>query len=307
MKQLSQPSDLNYKERKVCLAIGMFDGVHLGHQQVLLQAVRSASQNNAISVAITFDQHPANIISPGQAPAIIQTQAQRIRTIELLGIKAILIIKFDQEFSLKTGESFIQELSQGFGSIHSICVGKDFMFGHNRDGNFKSLQKLGQKFGFISYGLQSVMLDGQKISSTRIRTALHEGKLDEAKKMLGRKFSIEGLVIKGDGKGRKIGFPTANLETKGLILPPNGVYAAHARLNGKSFKSVVNIGIRPTINKTSSLLQVETHLLEFNTEIYGQVIEIEFISRLRDEILFNSIEKLKKQISCDIDHAKNLF
>ena len=307
MKQLSQPSDLNYKERKVCLAIGMFDGVHLGHQQVLLQAVRSASQNNAISVAITFDQHPANIISPGQAPAIIQTQAQRIRTIESLGIEAILIIKFDQEFSLKTGESFIQELSQGFGSIHSICVGKDFMFGHNRDGNFKSLQKLGQKFGFISYGLQSVMLDGQKISSTRIRTALHEGKLDEANKMLGRKFSIEGLVIKGDGKGREIGFPTANLDTKGLILPPHGVYAAHARLNGKSLKSVVNIGIRPTINKTSSLLQVETHLLEFNNEVYGQVIEIEFISRLRDEILFNSIEELKKQISSDINHAKNLF
>ena len=307
MKQLSQPSDLNYKERKVCLAIGMFDGVHLGHQQVLLQAVRSASQNNAISVAITFDQHPANIISPGQAPAIIQTQAQRIRTIELLGIKAILIIKFDQEFSLKTGESFIQELSQGFGSIHSICVGKDFMFGHKRDGDFKSLQRLGQKLGFISYGLPSVMLDGKKISSTRIRTALHEGKLDEAKKMLGRKFSIEGLVIKGDGKGREIGFPTANLDSKGLILPPNGVYAAHARLNGKSFKSVVNIGIRPTINKTSSLLQVETHLLEFNNEVYGQVIEIEFISRLRDEILFNSIEELKKQISSDINHAKNLF
>ena len=307
MKQLSQPSDLNYKERKVCLAIGMFDGVHLGHQQVLRQAVRAASQNNLISVAITFDQHPANIISPGQAPAIIQTQAQLIRTIELLGIKAILIIKFDQEFSLKTGESFIQELSQGFGSIHSICVGKDFMFGHNRDGNFKSLQRLGQKLGFISYGLPSVMLDGQKISSTRIRTALHEGKLDEAKKMLGRKFSIEGLVIKGDGKGREIGFPTANLDTKGLILPPNGVYAAHARLNGKSFKSVVNIGIRPTINKTSSLQQVEAHLLEFNTEVYGQVIEIEFISRLRDEILFNSIEELKKQIVSDIYHAKNLF
>ena len=140
MKQLNQPSDLNNKERKVCLAIGMFDGVHLGHQQVLRQAVRAASQNNAISVAITFDQHPANIISPGKAPAIIQTQAQRIRTIELLGIEAILIIKFDQEFSLKSGESFIQDLSQGFGSIHSICVGKDFMFGHNRDGNFKSLQ-----------------------------------------------------------------------------------------------------------------------------------------------------------------------
>ncbi|MEC9331120.1 MAG: bifunctional riboflavin kinase/FAD synthetase [Verrucomicrobiota bacterium] len=307
MKQLSQPSDLYNKDRKVCLAIGMFDGVHLGHQQVLQQAVQAASKNNSVSVAITFDQHPANIISPEQAPALIQTQAQRIRAIELLGIETILIIKFDEAFSLKTGESFIQELAQGFGSIHCICVGRDFMFGHNRDGNFKTLQKLGQKLGFISHGLQPVILDDQVISSTRIRTALRKGKIDEAEQMLGRKFSIEGLVVKGDGKGRKIGFATANLNTKGLFLPPNGVYAAHARLNGKSYEAVLNIGIRPTINKSNPSLQVETHLLDFNNDIYGEVIEIDFISRLRNEIVFNSIEELKEQISCDIEHAKTLF
>ena len=307
MKQLSQPSDLYDKERKVCLAIGMFDGVHLGHQQVLQQAVQAASQNNSISVAITFDQHPAHIISPEQAPALIQTQAQRIRTIELLGIDAILIINFDEAFSLKTGKSFIQEIAQGFGSIHSICVGKDFMFGHNRDGNFQSLQKLGQKLGFISYGLQPVILDDQVISSTRIRTALSEGKIDDANQMLGRKFSIEGPVVKGDGKGREIGFATANLDTKGLILPPNGVYAAYAQLNGHKFKALLNIGVRPTIKQSPSSLQVETHLLNFNDNIYDEVIEIEFISRLRNELMFNSTEALKKQISSDIEHAKTLF
>jgi len=307
MKQLSQPSDLYNKERKVCLAIGMFDGVHLGHQQVLQQAVRAASQNNSISVAITFDQHPANILSPEKAPVLIQTQAQRIRTIELLGIEAILIIKFDQAFSLKTGKSFIQELAQGFGSIHSICVGENFMFGHNRDGNFQSLQKLGQKLEFVSYGIQPIMLDGQVISSTRIRTALSNGKIDDAKQMLGRKFSIEGQVVKGDGRGREIGFATANLDTKGLILPPNGVYAAYAQLNGKTLKALLNIGIRPTIKKSTPSIQVETHLLDFNDDIYGEIIEIEFISRLRNEIMFNSIEELKKQITSDIEHAKTLF
>ncbi|MDP6892567.1 MAG: bifunctional riboflavin kinase/FAD synthetase [Verrucomicrobiota bacterium] len=306
MKQLSQPNDLYNKERKVCLAIGMFDGVHLGHQQVLKQAVQAASQNNSISVAITFDQHPANIISP-KAPALIQTQAQRIRAIELLGIEAILIIKFDEAFSLKTGEAFIQELAKGFGSIHSISVGRDFMFGHNRHGNFKTLQKLGQKLGFSSHGLQPVIFDDQVISSTRIRTALNKGKLDEANQMLGRKFSIEGPIVKGEGKGREIGFATANLATKGLILPPNGVYAAHTRLNGKSYEAVLNIGIRPTINKSNPSLQVEIHLLDFNNDIYGEVIEIEFISRLRNEIVFNSIEELKEQIFSDIQHAKTLF
>jgi riboflavin kinase/FMN adenylyltransferase len=151
------------------------------------------------------------------------------------------------------------------------------------------------------------MLDGQVISSTRIRTALSNGKIDDAKQMLGRKFSIEGQVVKGDGRGREIGFATANLDTKGLILPPNGVYAAYAQLNGKTLKALLNIGIRPTIKKSTPSLQVETHLLDFNDDIYGEIIEIEFISRLRNEIMFNSIEELKKQITSDIEHAKTLF
>ena len=306
MKQLSQANDLN-NNRKVCLAIGMFDGVHLGHQKVLQNAINAASQNDAISVAVTFDQHPASIISPKNAPSLIQTQAQRNRSIELLGVDAILIIKFNEAFSRKTGKSFIQELAQGFGSIHSISVGNDFMFGHNRDGNFQLLQKLSQELNFLTYGLQPVKLNGQIVSSTRIRSALINGKIDDAKQMLGRKFSIEGPVVKGDGKGRKIGFPTANIDTKNLILPPNGVYASYTKFNGKTHKSLLNIGVRPTIIKPNPSIQVEAHILKFNENIYDQVIDIELIEKLRNEMKFESIEELKKQISCDIENAKSFF
>lgn len=306
MKQLSQANDLN-NNRKVCLAIGMFDGVHLGHQKVLQNAINAASQSNAISVAVTFDQHPANIISPKNAPSLIQTQAQRNRSIELLGVDAILIIKFNEAFSRKTGKSFIQELAQGFGSIHSISVGNDFMFGHNRDGNFQLLQKLSQELNFLTYGLQPVKLNGQIVSSTRIRSALINGKIDDAKQMLGRKFSIEGPVVKGDGKGREIGFPTANIDTKNLILPPNGVYASYTKFNGKTHKALLNIGVRPTIIKPNPSIQVEAHILKFNENIYDQVIDIELIEKLRNEMKFESIEELKKQISCDIENAKSFF
>ena len=306
MKQLSQANDLN-NNRKVCLAIGMFDGVHLGHQKVLQNAINAASQSNAISVAVTFDQHPANIISPKNAPSLIQTQAQRNRSIELLGVDAILIIKFNEAFSRKTGKSFIQELAQGFGSIHSISVGNDFMFGHNRDGNFQLLQKLSQELNFLTYGLQPVKLNGQIVSSTRIRSALINGKIDDAKQMLGRKFSIEGPVVKGDGKGREIGYPTANIDTKNLILPPNGVYASYTKFNGKTHKSLLNIGVRPTIIKPNPSIQVEAHILKFNENIYDQVIDIELIEKLRNEMKFESIEELKKQISCDIENAKSFF
>ena len=306
MKQLSQANDLN-NNQKVCLAIGMFDGVHLGHQKVLQNAINAASQSDAISVAVTFDQHPANIISPKNAPSLIQTQAQRNRSIELLGVDAILIIKFNEAFSRKTGKSFIQELAQGFGSIHSISVGNDFMFGHNRDGNFQLLQKLSQELNFLTYGLQPVKLNGQIVSSTRIRSALINGKIDDAKQMLGRKFSIEGPVVKGDGKGRKIGFPTANIDTKNLILPQNGVYASYTKFNGKTHKSLLNIGVRPTIIKPNPSIQVEAHILKFNENIYDQVIDIELIEKLRNEMKFESIEELKKQISCDIENAKSFF
>ncbi len=307
MKQLNQPGELAHGDRGVCLAIGMFDGVHLGHQQVLRQAVNDAARHEALSVAVTFDQHPANIVAPNHAPALLQTRSQRLRAIESIGIDAALVIQFDEGFSQKPGETFIRELHSGFGSIHSICVGANFSFGHRRDGNVDSLQALGQALGFRVHGLQAVALDGQAVSSTRIRAAVREGLLDDAGQMLGRNFTIEGTVVQGDAKGREIGFPTANIDTNGLVLPPNGVYAVHAQLGLKTYRAVLNIGVRPTLAQPEPTLRVEAHLLEFEGDLYGERLGIEFVGRLRDEMTFGSVDELTAQISRDIEHAQSLI
>jgi len=307
VKLIQQPDELINGNRKVCLAIGMFDGVHLGHQQVLRQAVEDSHQHKARSVAVTFDRHPTRVIAPDRAPALLQTRAQRLRAIESVGIDVALLIKFDKAFSLKPGAEFVREIADGFGAIHSICVGVNFAFGHKRDGNVELLHTLGQALGFHVHGLQSVSLDGQAVSSTRIRAAVLDDRLDDAGQMLGRTFAIEGTVIEGKRKGRELGFPTANLETNGLILPPNGVYAAHARLGQATHRAVLNIGLRPTLTSPDSALQVEAHLLDFNGELYGQAMEIELVERLRDEQRFGSTDELATQISRDIERARTLF
>jgi len=307
MKHLDQPTDLANGSRKVCLAIGMFDGVHLGHQQVLRQAIEDSHQHEALSIAVTFDRHPATVIAPGRAPVLLQTRAQRLRAIELLGLDAALVIRFDEAFCRKPGETFIRELATGFGDIHSICVGTNFAFGHRRDGNVELLRALGQALGFRVHGLQAVALDGQPVSSTRIRDAVRDGQIDVAGQMLGRTFAIEGGVIEGDGRGRELGFATANLDTRGLALPPNGVYAAHARLDQATHRAVLNIGQRPTVAGPDAATQVEAHLLDFDADLYGQTLELELVDRLRDEKRFGSAADLAAQITRDIEHARTLF
>ena len=186
-------------------------------------------------------------------------------------------------------------------------MGANFTFGHRRDGNVESLQALGQALGFHVHGLQAVALDGQAVSSTRIRDAVREGRLDDAGQMLGRNFAIEGTVIKGDGKGRDIGFATANIDTGGRVLPPNGVYAVHAQLGQATHRAVLNIGVRPTLAKPEPSLQVEAHLLDYDGELYGKQLRVEFVDRLREEKRFDSVKELTAQISRDIERAQTLF
>ena len=307
MKLINQPTDLGGRNRKVCLAIGMFDGVHLGHQQVLRQAIDQSHQHEALSVAITFDRHPATVIAPDKVPALLQTRNQRLRAIESLGVDAALVIRFDKSFCSKPGELFIREMATDFGSIRSISVGANFTFGHRRDGNVELLRILGRALDFRVYGLKAVAIDGKPVSSTRIRIAVREGKLDTAGQMLGRTFAIQGNIVRGDGRGRELGFPTANLATCGLALPPNGVYAAHARLGLTTYRAVLNIGFRPTIPEPNPKPQVEAHLLDFDDDIYGQLIELELIEWLRDEQRFSSADELAMQIKHDIKNARSLF
>ena len=301
------PRELELRGRKVCLAIGMFDGVHLGHQQVIRQAISNAEQHEAVSVVVTFDRHPNTIVAPDRVPPLVHTLPQKLRAISALGTQATLVLVFDELFSRKTGEEFIRELAADFGRIHSICVGSTFHFGRKRSGNVTLLKTLGEELHFQVHGLSAVSLDGEVVSSTRIRETIRTGQLDGAGQMLGREYALCGIVQRGDGLGRKLGFPTANIDTRGLVVPPGGVYAVHCALGGQSHRAVLNIGFRPTLQSAAPELRVEAHLLEFDGDLYGQELEVTFIEKLRAEQKFPSLEDLRGQIAADIRSARSLF
>ena len=307
MKILHDARELQTATGRVCCAIGMFDGVHLGHQQVIRQAVSDAHQLEAASLCVTFDQHPAKVIAPERAPLLIQNLPQRLSAIEALGVEAALVLPFDEVMSQIPAEAFIRGLHVDLGRIHSICVGAHFAFGHGREGNLELLQQLGQDMKFIVHGLSNLSLDGETVSSTRIRAAIAEGQLDAAGQMLGREYALAGEVVKGDQRGRELGFPTANLDVTDLCTPPNGVYAAHAEVNGATHRAAVNIGLRPTVAEAEPTLHVEAHLLDFEGDLYGEELSLSFVDKLRDEKPFDSLDALKAQIEKDIVQARYLF
>ena len=283
----------------VCLAVGFFDGVHLGHQQIIRQTIADARQHDGIALALTFDKHPNAIVAPAKTPPLIYSLSQKLRTIESLGVENVLLIEFDKPFSEQSGEEFVRGLARDFGKIQSICVGANFVFGHKRGGNVDLLKKLGGELHFQVHGLSAVSLDGQAVSSTRIREEIRTGNLDEASQMLGRPYAICGKVIEGDKLGRELGFPTANLDVAGLVLPPNGVYATMIRHDGRLHRAALNIGVRPTV-AAGLQLRAEVHLLDFDGHLYGRELEVEIGEKLREEKRFGSVEELKDQIAKDV-------
>ena len=334
MKLIRTANQLAPGNKKVCLAIGVFDGVHLGHQQIIRQTVADARQHDGLALVVTFDQHPTVIVAPDRVPPLIYSHPQKLRTIKSLCADALLEIHFDKGFSQLTGETFIRGLVQDLCSggarlcepqqvqsneaaaghrpafqsrVQSICVGADFVFGNKRSGNVALLKTLGAELQFTVHGMAEVSLDGKVVSSTRIREAIRAGDFDAASQMLGRAYSFAGLVVHGDKIGHKLGFPTANLDTTGLLLPPNGVYAAHACVAKKSYRAVLNIGHRPTVNQPAPQLRVEVHLLDFAGDLYGQEVEVTFAAKLRDEQKFPSVEALREQIVRDITEARKRF
>jgi len=307
MQLIRTANELQPGPRKVCLAIGFFDGVHLGHQQIIRQTIADARKHGALALVITFDQHPNTIVAPSRVPPLIYSLPQKLRAIESLGPDATLLIHFDKAFSQKTGEAFIRELAGAWSGIQSICVGANFTFGHKRGGNVELLKKLGAELKFSVHGMAAVSLDGRTVSSTRIREAIRAGNLDAASQMLGRAYSIANGVLEGDKLGHKLGFPTANIDPAGLALPPSGVYAIHAIARGKTYRAVLNIGTRPTLNNPTPSLRIEAHLLDFTGDLYGKELEIVFAEKLRDEQKFPSLDALKSQITADIERAKTIF
>lgn len=299
MKLIHAANELNPGRRKVCLAIGVFDGVHLGHQQIIRQTLADAHQHDAVALVLTFDRHPNAIVAPDRVPPQIFSRSQKIRAIEALGVDALLEIPFDKSVSEKSGEQFIRELARDLGKIHSVCVGADFVFGHRRTGNVALLKTLGGELHFQVHGHAAVALDGQVVSSTRIREMIRAGDLDAASQMLGRPYAICGRVVAGDRLGRQLGFPTANLDATNLALPPNGVYSAVTQWNGQFYRVALNIGLRPTLAARPQL-RVEAHLLDFGGALYGEELELELGAKLREERRFASPAELREQIARDV-------
>jgi riboflavin kinase/FMN adenylyltransferase len=307
MRIINTASQFEPKGAKVCLAIGFFDGVHLGHQQIIRQTMSDARQHEAAGVVLTFDQHPNTVVAPNRVPPLIYSLPQKLRAIESLGADTLLLIHFDKPFSEQSGEAFVRGLVRELGRIQSLCVGANFVFGYKRGGNVGLLKALGAELNFTVHGLSAVALDGQAVSSTRIREAIGQGELDSASQMLGRAYSLAGKVVRGDQLGQRIGFPTANIDAAGLILPPNGVYAVHATTAKNTWRAVLNIGVRPTLQEAAPQRRVEAHLLEFEGDLYGEELEVTFLEKLRDERKFGSFEELRAQIARDIKEAETRF
>ncbi len=303
------PAELPRPSHGVCLALGMFDGVHLGHQHVLRHALAHSATVAGASIALTFDPHPLAVVRPDRAPRLLQTLPQRLRALRSLGLDATLVIPFTPAVAALSGEQFIRGLLREAGRIRSLSVGEGFQFGHQRSGSVELLRTLGATLGFQVHAAPPVALGGEVVSSSRIRQHLRDGHLESAGELLGRPYALSGHVIPGDRLGRGLGFPTANLDIAGLELPPTGVYAVRARRLSREtdHPAVLNLGTRPTLAQAGGELRFEVHLLEFEGDLYGEELEVTFIERLRDERRFPDPTALQAQISADIAAARTLL
>ena len=287
------------------LAMGVFDGVHLGHQAVIERAVAAAEREGGLAGLVTFDPHPIRVIAPGKAPSsLLATLDHKAKIVGELGIRLFVPLHFDAALAKMEAAEFLDRLTVA--PVRTLAVGEDWRFGHNRGGNVDFLRSEAAKRGFNLESVPPVMLDGDRISSTRIRQAIRDGNLDAAARMLGRPYSVSGVVARGRQLGRTLGFPTANLPTGDIQLPPDGVWVVRVTdRNGRSWNGVANLGMRPTVDGDTRLL--EAHLFDFEGDLYGSPLEVEFEQQLRPEMKFPSLDALRLQICQDVESAKNLL
>jgi len=292
------------KGKSSWVTIGAFDGVHLGHQKILSELTEG---NNERANAVTFFPHPGVFLNQISEPYYLSTPAEQKQLLQAFGVDEVLIFEFDQTFSRLSPRDFIQKVAERM-VISGLLIGYDFRMGADRAGDHFKLKELGKEFGFNVSIVEPVLYKNKPISSSRIRDALKKGLLQQANEMLGYPFSIAGEVVHGDGRGRHIGLPTANIQTWPMkILPNAGVYAALVDVDNVEYRSVVSIGYRPTFYKNTASKTIEVHILDFSREIYGKNLRVHFLERLRAEEKYDSVEKLMEQIKCDIINADEIF
>jgi riboflavin kinase/FMN adenylyltransferase len=307
MKILRSIPELAFLPGPLFLAIGVFDGVHRGHQAVISTSAGHARTANGTPVVVTFDPHPMKVLRPRNAPHLLTATQHKIKLIRTLGVQHLLIIKFDKAFAATPPKDFVQQLVTHSKPLREICVGHKWSFGKDRRGNLALLRMLGGQDDFDVVGLPAVTLgNSELVSSTAIRHAIEGGDLAKAAEMLGREYTILGTVVRGEHLGKKIGFPTANLSAHSEQFPPNGVYFAQAMLDGVVYPGVINLGYRPTVSTTKSERVLEIHLLDFDQDIYGKDVEVRFVRYLRPEQKFENLDALTQQIDLDVQQARKL-
>jgi len=290
--------------KKAWITIGSFDGIHLGHQKIIDNLVKGAKITGAPSIVITFYPHPAVSTRNITDPYYLTSPEEKDQILSELGVNSILTMHFDHAISQLSPRDFISTL-HGQLNFSCLLVGYDFHLGADREGSLKTLEYLGDKMGFCVHAIKPLQKQAKPISSSAIRSALIKGDLSTANTLLGYPYSIKGTVIHGDGRGKHIGIPTANLSVwKKKLLPSEGVYAAFIYINKKRFPTVVSIGFRPTFYEIHEQQTIEAHILNFSDQIYGMQTKLQFISRLRDEIKFGSVKELTQQVRKDINDAE---
>lgn len=301
---LTSIADLDLLVGPIVLAAGTFDGLHLGHQALIARAMEEASRVNGTAVVLSFDRHPASITRPEMAPKLLTRNKTKLAILEQMGIPVVLLLEFNAALASISAEAFIRSFPT---SLHEICVGSQWSFGHRGAGNITLLKQLGGELGFTVASILPVEIHGKPISSTRIRAAIALGDFKEASACLGRNFRLIGKVVTGAGLGATIGFPTANLDVEEMQVPPDGVYAVRVSQGLVNCNGVVNIGVRPTVDSLATKRIVEVHLLDYSENLVGEELALEFIQFLRGEVKFPNLDALKAQIFKDCEQAKAIL
>ena len=300
----------DFDAKKSVVTIGTFDGVHKGHQQVIARLQEIAKKHGGETVIFTFHTHPRLVTSPAESNLrLLTTLQEKIELFNRYGIDHLVIYPFDKNFSELSYSEFVEEIIVNLMRTHCLVVGYDHKFGKNREGDFDYLQKCASKFNFEVEKLEVLTIEKDSVSSTKIRQALESGEIEKANRYLGYYFTLHGTVVTGKQVGRKLGFPTANIEAsdKHKIIPGYGVYAVEVKINNTKYNGMLNIGTRPTFNNNADNRSIEVNIFDFEEDVYGKEITIEFIGKIRDEQRFESIEGLINQLKTDKKIAQEIL
>jgi riboflavin kinase / FMN adenylyltransferase len=300
------PDDPPPRWQQPVLALGNFDGLHRGHMKIIDRVRRRAGERAGTPAAMTFEPHPPRVLRPDKAPPLLMTADQKIEALARSGMQGVAVVRFTEDLSRWDPEAFVRTVLVEWLHVAEVWVGANFLFGHERAGTFTVLRSLGARYGFRAEKIDPVRYKDFVVSSTRIRRLVSEGRVDEAGALLGHHYFIDGVVARGAGRGRELGFPTANIATANELVPPAGVYATTLTIDGIVHPSITNIGMRPTFGDVEHPV-VETHVFDVNRDLYDSTVRLSFVQRLRDERAFPDVDALRAQIDADCRSARRLF